>query len=86
MSDVPIGEWYGVTTEGERVVAISLRDNGLSGALPSEFGGLANMRTLDLEGNQVSGALPSEIGGLTRLRELNVSGNVLTGKLPTQIW
>ena len=74
LSDTPFGEWYGVTTEGDRVVAITLRDNGLRGELPAEIGGLADLRSLDLEGNSVSGEIPEEIGSLSRLRELNLSG------------
>ena len=85
LSDVSIGEWYGVTTEGERVVAISLRDNGLSGALPSEIGGLTRLRELNVSGNVLTGKLPTQIGNLTGLESISLDVNYLAGEIPISI-
>ena len=30
-SDEPLSEWYGVSVEGERVVVLDLKENGLKG-------------------------------------------------------
>ena len=85
LSDVSIGEWYRVTTEGERVVAISLRDNGLSGALPSEIGGLTRLRELNVSGNLLTGNLPNQIGKLTGLELISLDVNYLAGEIPSSI-
>ena len=34
-SDAPIGEWYGVTTDGGRVTELVLVENGLVGDIPA---------------------------------------------------
>ena len=41
LSDKPLGEWHGVTTdENGRVTELWLRENGLSGELPASLGNL----------------------------------------------
>ena len=43
LSDVPISEWEGVTTDGNgRVTELDLYGNQLSGEIPPELGNLAN--------------------------------------------
>ena len=60
LSDRPLGEWHGVTTDSDgRVTALALRENGLSGSIPSELGNLANLTGLYLAGNQLSGCIPA---------------------------
>ena len=47
LSDRPIGEWHGVTTDGDgRVTALELHDNQLTGAIPPELGRLSNLTGL----------------------------------------
>ena len=44
LSDRPIGEWSGVSTDADgRVTVLSLDGNQLSGSIPSELGNLANL-------------------------------------------
>ena len=44
LSDAPIGEWQGVTTNDDgRVAGLKLFRNGLSGEIPAELGSLSNL-------------------------------------------
>ena len=73
LSDVPITGWSGVTTDGSRnrVTSLDLRNNELSGEIPSELGNLASLTELDLSQNELTGEIPSELGNLASLTELN---------------
>ena len=49
LSDAPLGEWEGVTTNNDgRVTALGLGENALSGEIPAELGSLSNLTWLDL--------------------------------------
>ena len=86
LSDAPLGEWFGVTTdENGRVARLEVGGNGLSGSLPSELSNLAYLEVLHLYDNVLSGSLPSELGNLTNLKELSFSGNQLSGVLPSSL-
>ena len=83
LSDVPLGEWFGVSTDDEgRVTRLELDGNGLSGTLPPELGNLTNLRELDLYDNELSGSLPESLGNLTNLYLLQLGRNQLSGVLP----
>ena len=72
LSNRPLGEWYGVSTDADgRVTGLSLGDNQLSGSIPSELGNLANLEHLLLGGNQLSGCVPAAL--------LNVPANDVAG-------
>ena len=86
LSDVPISEWEGVTTDDNgRVTRLGLPRNQLSGEIPSELGNLANLRTLILSRNQLSGEIPSELGNLANLTELYLHENQLSGCVPSSL-
>ena len=86
LSDQPLGEWFGVTTDANgRVTRLRLRENQLSGSLPSELGNLTNLQTLNLYENELWGGLPSELGNLTNLTYLNLGDNELSGALPRSL-
>ena len=52
LSDRPLSEWYGVTTDGNgRVTELEFYGNQLSGAIPSELGNLTNLTDLNLRNN-----------------------------------
>ena len=86
LSDKPIGEWYGVTTDAYgRVTRLELFENRLSGTLPSELGNLANLTYLLLYSNQLSGEIPSELGNLANLTTLALSANQLSGAIPSEL-
>ena len=83
LSDAPIGEWYGVTTDAAgRVIELDLADNGLSGPFPSRLGNLTNLRELLLGYNRLRGPIPTELSNLTNLTRLDLNDNELTGAIP----
>jgi Leucine-rich repeat (LRR) protein len=71
LSDAPLSEWSGVTTEYYgSVVGLDLSWIGLNGELPEELGNLRNLRTLLLSGNDLSGCIPGVlISALSALDE-----------------
>ena len=94
MSDAPLGEWYGVTTDASgRVVQIDLSgDNedrgytphGLSGPIPPEVGNLTHLEQLRLDENALIGPIPPEVGKLSKLESLRLDLNGLT-RIPPEI-
>ena len=76
LSDVPMGEWYGVETDANgRISEIFLERSGLSGEIPRELGNMYKLESLYLAGNKFSGYVPvslkdqliidfSDLGGL----------------------
>ena len=64
LSDAPIGEWFGVTTDDSgRVTALRLAGNDLRGEIPAALGSLTNLEELDLAGNWLTGEIPAALGG-----------------------
>lgn len=86
LSDKPVGEWHGITTEPKNiggdqvyvVTKIELGGNGLRGELPAL--GLPDLRWLILWINRLSGTLPEM--ELPKLEYFYLSDNHLTGQLP----
>ena len=59
LTNVPISQWDGVTTDGSgRVTELNLTRNQLKGEIPTELGSLANLELLALGGNQLTGCIP----------------------------
>ena len=78
LSDVPLDEWHGVTTDDNgRVTRVVLDGNELSGEIAPELGSLANLYVLNVSENQLSGEVPSELGQLSNLESLVLSYNRL---------
>ena len=86
LSDRPLGEWHGVTTDADgRVTRLNLKENELSGAIPPQLGNLTNLQFLNLYRNQLSGAIPAELGNLTNLQVLALHFNQLSGAIPAEL-
>ena len=87
LTDAPLDEWHGVTTDRTgRVTELTLTLNGLTGMLPREIGYLTELRVLDLSINhELTGDLPTELGNLTNLELLNLTATLMTGELPREL-
>ena len=86
LSNRPLGEWHGVTTDASgRVTELDLNSNQLDGTIPSSLGNLSNLEHLLLSGNQLTGAIPAELGNLSNLGWLDLYGNQLTGTIPSSL-
>ena len=68
LSDVPVSEWFGVTTDDNgHVTELSLYGNELRGEIPPELGNLVHLEVLFLDNNQLRGEIPPELGNLANL-------------------
>ena len=86
LSDAPLEEWSGVTSDDSgRVTSLRLSGNELSGRIPPELGSLSNLVGLYLSENQLSGEIPLELASLSNLWELSLSGNRLSGEIPPEL-
>ncbi len=93
LTDAPVGEWYGVTADGDASVrGLNLDENGLEGKLPAELGGLGNIVRISLADNSLEGEIPPEFGNLANLETLRLHGaltnrnrNQLTGPIPAEL-
>ncbi len=86
LTDTPLAAWYGVETDDAgRVVALRLRDNGLSGPIPVELAQLSHLGELLLSRNRLSGSIPLELGNLDRLEDLDLNNNRLSGNIPSSL-
>ena len=62
LTDAPIGEWFGVTTNSDgRVSVLDLHSGGLNGEIPPELANMSYLFSLDLRGNEFTGCLPSAL-------------------------
>ena len=86
VSHLPLSEWDGVETDYEgRVTRLYLRENGLTGTIPQELGGLSRLKSLNLSENDLTGPIPTELGGLSSLTHLTLDGNELSGPIPAEL-
>ena len=86
LSDSPVGQWYGVSTDaGGRVTELDLAENGLTGPIPPDLRNLTRLEELHLYRNSLTGPIPPELGALANLKQLYVDGNGLTGVLPQEL-
>ena len=73
LSDAPLDQWAGVTTDDAgSVIKLELWTNNLSGELPAELADLVKLEELDVSDNQLSGCLPYIMG--RKFYNLNLSG------------
>ena len=86
LSDAPLGEWRGVTTNDDgRVIELALIGINLSRGLPAELGSLSQLEQLVLRGNKLRREIPPELGNLSNLKVLDLSINELSGEIPPEL-
>ena len=86
LSDAPIGEWHGVTTDTSgRAIELTLHNKRLTGEMPAELGDLTKLTRLWLSGNQLTGEIPAELGRLSNLQYLYLYSNQLSGEIPAEL-
>jgi serine/threonine protein kinase len=61
-----------------------LRNNNLTGTIPSNIGEYSSLRQLDLSFNKLHGTIPASLFNLRQLTHLFLGNNTLNGSLPTQ--
>ena len=86
LSDAPLGDWYGVTTDDTgRVIDLDLSENQLDGVIPAEIGRLTDLGRLSLWGNQLQGEIPPTIGSLDNVTHLSLWANQFRGSIPAEL-
>ena len=58
----------------------------LHGTLPESWGGLSQLRTLDLDELQLNGTIPESYANLQKLEYLSISASGITGQVPHGIY
>ena len=81
----PVKDWEGVTVKDNKVTAIRLLFNNVTGEIPASIKNLTNLKELELSFNNISGELPSELGYLENLELLAFNGNNLVGEIPQSL-
>ncbi|CAM8911538.1 unnamed protein product [Rhodiola kirilowii] len=63
---------------------LSLRNNGISGSLPTDFGNLTSLSSLYLQNNRLEGDIPASISNMF-LRALFLQNNRFSGNIPATL-
>ena len=86
LSDKPIGEWYGVTTNSEgRVIGLEFGEWTLRYKLGENAIYYDERTGESYVTNGLRGRLPPEMGHLTALRRLTLDGETLFGEMPREL-
>ncbi len=87
LSDAPLADWAGVTTDenGRVCCLLYLAANKMSGSIPPEIGNLTRLKRLNLDDNRLTGPIPSELGRMASLKQLWLQFNQLTGRIPPEL-
>eukprot|EP00814_Leptocylindrus_danicus_P009572 CAMPEP_0116033984 /NCGR_PEP_ID=MMETSP0321-20121206/19320_1 /TAXON_ID=163516 /ORGANISM="Leptocylindrus danicus var. danicus, Strain B650" /LENGTH=731 /DNA_ID=CAMNT_0003510175 /DNA_START=560 /DNA_END=2752 /DNA_ORIENTATION=+ len=67
------------------ILYLNLKENNLSGTIPSEVALLTDLRGLELDSNHLTGTIPSEVGLLSSLQVLILDSNSLEGAIPSEL-
>jgi Leucine rich repeat/PT repeat len=79
-------EWTGITCSQGIVTGIKLSGYAIRGQLPTQFGVITSLQSLELGSNLITGSITSEfLLSLAKLALLDLSSNQLTGTLPSAL-
>ena len=87
-ADTRINDWQGLRVErgdSPYVRVLLLTGMGLTGRIPPEIGGIADLRRLDLDDNMLTGQIPRELGSLSDMVLMYLHINRLTGAIPAEL-
>jgi hypothetical protein len=76
-----LGDWKPSEFTRDENVA----DSFVTGTIPTELGGLANLEEMYFEQNAWSGSLPTQIGLMSDLQILDLSNSGMGGQLPSEL-
>jgi hypothetical protein len=79
---VPVCQWQGISCTGDVVNGVDINGRSFHGSLPSEFGQLVSLATLNLANNAFVGNIPSEVAQLPLLQSIDVTKNTFGGNAP----
>jgi len=71
---------YGLYFKSVRV--LDIKDNKVSGIIPTTLGHMENLMELDLSNNYLVGYIPKELGNILKLEGLFLNDNKLIGRIP----
>ena len=76
----PLGDWHGVTTDGNgEVTVLNLRNKNVRGSISSSIAALAKLETLNLSCNtSLRGELPLQLKDITTLTTVNICSTAIT--------
>ena len=84
-SDKPLSQWSGVQVEDNRVTALYLSGNNLTGVIPPEIANLTSLKRLYISSNNIRGVLPASMSNLKNLENIYFNDNNLSGDIPAGI-
>ena len=62
-----------------------MRNNKLTGTLPTQLGRMTGLRQVILQDNDLTGPIPTELGQLTQMSKLLMHLNGFSGTIPTEL-
>ncbi|MYK99445.1 MAG: hypothetical protein F4014_11755, partial [Gemmatimonadetes bacterium] len=86
LTEAPLGEWYGVTTDEDgRVDGLVLTENNLDGPLPAEVMGIEKLQVIDFRYNNLTGMIPSGLVEPEAVTWFALGHNQFTGPIPSDL-
>ena len=82
----PVGNWNGVTVNGNKVGKLNMFFFPMTGMIPNEIGDFQAIEHINISGSlNLTGPIPDGIGNLTTLKSLFLQALSLSGQLPSTI-
>ncbi|CAN6190465.1 unnamed protein product [Urochloa humidicola] len=69
----------------QRIIALNLSHNQISGEIPKSIGRAQELRYIDVSYNDLEGPIPETLSNLTELEELVLGNNRISGEIPKSI-